>query len=132
MAPPMCNNIVAPAGLGYASPAGTGDEFNATWMTPNIFGAADDLDAFDYSPAATAALTGVYFSLKAIGWLLDEGAPSDGKTALRRYAGGLYKVRTSVAESQIDLSPFADAIGARFFWRDGILRRPRWSSMPAT
>ncbi len=61
--PGTCTDIVAPPGLGYAANTGTGDEFNATWATPNFFGSADDLDAFDYSPAATALTTGIYFSL---------------------------------------------------------------------
>jgi len=61
-APPLLN-ILAPPGLGYDAGTLTGDEANATWMSPCIPGGpCDDLDAFDYTDPLTA--TGVYFSLK--------------------------------------------------------------------
>jgi hypothetical protein len=59
-----CTNVLAPAGLGYGAGSGTGDEFNATWVTPAVLPAPDDdLDAFDYTDPATPPPGGVYFSL---------------------------------------------------------------------
>ncbi len=56
------SHMLAPLGSGY-SPGGVaaGDECYAKWAGGNAPGAADDLNAFDYSAPADAA--GIYFSL---------------------------------------------------------------------
>ncbi len=56
------SHILAPLGSGY-SPGGVaaGDECYARWAGGNAPGAADDLNAFDYTAPADAA--GIYFSL---------------------------------------------------------------------
>ena len=56
-----CTNVLCPGGFGYLPGTATGDEANAAWASPNAVGAADDLDAFDFSPPTAA--TGIYFSL---------------------------------------------------------------------
>ncbi|MCH8148120.1 MAG: hypothetical protein IH987_09040, partial [Planctomycetes bacterium] len=56
------SNILAPLGSGYSpGSADAGDECYAKWAGGNDVGAADDLNAFDYTAPADAA--GIYFSL---------------------------------------------------------------------
>jgi hypothetical protein len=56
--------VLAPPGFGYGAGTLTGDEFNATWLTPAIpIPPADDLDAFDYFDPAFPPPLGVFFSL---------------------------------------------------------------------
>ena len=56
------SNILAPLGSGYSPGlAAAGDECYAKWAGGNDVGAADDLNAFDYTAPADAA--GIYFSL---------------------------------------------------------------------
>jgi hypothetical protein len=59
-----CANVLAPPGSGYGAGGLTGDEFEATWVTPaGALPPADDLDAFDYFDPAFAPPFGVFFSL---------------------------------------------------------------------
>jgi hypothetical protein len=58
-----CTNVLAPPGAGYGAGTFTGDESNATWMTPAGIAPADDLDALEYSDPAVLPPGGIYFSL---------------------------------------------------------------------